>query len=71
MGRLLKRYEIKKLESYINIVRQLGFRLDIANLRVKPDDYPGKIVVCDGERVKGVIMPMPMDILKRNNRLIY
>jgi len=50
MGWLLRRYEIKKLQSYINIVRQLGSRLDIASLRVITGDYPDKVIVCDGER---------------------
>ncbi len=51
MGKLLKRYEIKKLQSYIGIIKQLGDKLDLANLRLLPYGYSGGIFVCDGERI--------------------
>ena len=41
MARMLKRYEIKKLQSYIGIIGQLGDRLSFASLRVLPRGYEG------------------------------
>lgn len=51
MAKLLKRYEIKKLQSYINIISQLGDALELANLRPLPRGYSGEVLVCDGERI--------------------
>lgn len=51
MARLLKRYEIKKLRSYIGIISQLGNKLSLANLRELPHDYSGEVLVCDGEAI--------------------
>jgi hypothetical protein len=51
MARLLKRYELKKLRSYIGIIKQLGDALDFANLRPLPMDYYGEVFVCDGETI--------------------
>ncbi len=51
MARMLKRYEIKKLRSYISIIRQLGDRLSFASLRALPRGYEGEVFVCDGEAV--------------------
>ncbi len=54
MARMLKRYEIKKLWSYIGIIGQLGDRLSFASLRALPPGYEGKVFVCDGERISNV-----------------
>jgi hypothetical protein len=54
MARMLKRYEIKKLRSYIGIIGQLGDRLSFASLRALPRDYSGDVLVCDGERISNV-----------------
>lgn len=50
-GRRLKRYEIKKLKSYIRIINQLGDRLKSADLCMLPENYSGEVVVFDGESV--------------------
>ncbi len=49
MGKLMKRYEIKKLQSYISIIKQLGDKLNIGNIRQLPQDFSGNILVYDGE----------------------
>jgi hypothetical protein len=54
MARMLRRYEIKKLRSYIGIIGQLGDRLSFASLRALPHGYEGEIFVCDGERISKV-----------------
>ncbi|MDP2767345.1 MAG: hypothetical protein Q8O41_07840 [Candidatus Methanoperedens sp.] len=51
MAKLLKRYELKKLQSYINIISQPGDALELANLRPLPRGYSGEVLVCDGERI--------------------
>jgi Fe-S-cluster containining protein len=51
MARMLKRYEIKKLRSYISIIVQLGDALDFANLRPLPCCYSGEVFICDGETI--------------------
>ncbi|MCZ7394090.1 MAG: YkgJ family cysteine cluster protein [Candidatus Methanoperedens sp.] len=51
MALLLKRYEIKKLRSYISILAQLEEKLDLANLRQLTRDYSGDVLVCDGEKI--------------------
>ncbi|VVB95712.1 Putative zinc- or iron-chelating domain protein [uncultured archaeon] len=51
MALVLKRYEIKKLRSYISIMAQLGDKLSFANLRMLPRGYEGEVFVCDGERI--------------------
>jgi hypothetical protein len=51
MARSLKRYELKKLRSYIGIIRQLGDALDFANLCPLPRGYCGDFFVCDGEAI--------------------
>jgi len=51
MARMLKRYEIKKLRSYIRIMAQLGDKLSFVNLRMLPCGYEGEVLVCDGETV--------------------
>ncbi len=50
-ARELKRYEIKKLRSYIGILEEIGDKLSFANLRPLPCDYEGKVFVCDGEGI--------------------
>ncbi len=52
MARVLKRYEIKKLRSYIGIISQLGEKLSFANLRPLQRDFSGDVFVCDGEGVR-------------------
>ncbi len=54
MARMLKRYEIKKLRSYIGIIGQIGDRLSFASLRALPCDYSGDVFVCDGEGISKV-----------------
>ena len=51
IGLLLKRYEIKKLQSYIRIITQMEDKLDIANLHQLPVNYSGTVNVCDGEAI--------------------
>ncbi|MDD5473487.1 MAG: YkgJ family cysteine cluster protein [Candidatus Methanoperedens sp.] len=51
MARVLKRYEMKKLRSYIGIMAQLGDKLNFANLRMLPCGYEGEVFVCDGEMI--------------------
>ncbi len=51
MARMLKRYEIKKLRSYISIMAQLGDKLSFANLVTLPHGYEGEVLVCDGEGI--------------------
>jgi len=47
---LVKRYELKKLRSYISIFSQLGDKLRLADLHPLPKGYDGELIVCDGER---------------------
>jgi Fe-S-cluster containining protein len=47
---LVKRYELKKLRSYISIFSQLGDKLRLADLHPLPKGYSGEVIVCDGER---------------------
>ncbi len=51
MALMLKRYEMKKLRSYISIMTQLGDKLSFANLRMLPRGYEGEVFVCDGEGI--------------------
>ncbi len=51
MARLLKRYELKKLRSYIGIIAQLGDALDFANLQALPCNYSDDVFVYDGKTV--------------------
>ena len=51
IGKLLKKYELKKLRNYISIIRQMGDVLRLSSLRSIPGDYPGEIILCDGEAV--------------------
>jgi len=51
VGLLLKRYELKKLQSYINIMSLLGDKLDIDNLCSLPENYSGNVLVCDNEGI--------------------
>lgn len=51
MARMLKRYEIKKLQSYISIMGQLEEKLSLANFYTLPRNYSGEVIVCDGERI--------------------
>ncbi len=48
---VLKRYEIKKLQSYIGIIKQLDEKLSFANLRALPRGYEDEVFVCDGEEI--------------------
>ncbi len=52
MARILKRYEMKKLRSYIGIMEEIGDKLSSANLHSLPKDYSGDVLVCDGEARK-------------------
>jgi len=47
----MKRYELKKLQSYIHIISQLGNRLKMANLRMLPKDFAGEVLIFDGETI--------------------
>ena len=51
IGLSLKRYEIKKLQSYIRIIGQVGDKLSIANLRMLPRGFSGEVLVCDNEGI--------------------
>lgn len=51
IGLVLKRYEIKKLQSYIRIIKQMEEKLELSNLHQLPENYSGKVFVCDGETV--------------------
>lgn len=51
IGLLLKRYEIKKLQSYIRIITQMGDKLNISNLHQLPANYSGTVNICDGEAI--------------------
>lgn len=51
IGLSLKRYEIKKLQSYIRIIGQVGDKLDIAKMKSLPINYSGDVLVFDGETI--------------------
>ncbi|PWB54560.1 MAG: hypothetical protein C3F06_04170 [Candidatus Methanoperedenaceae archaeon] len=51
IGRALKRYELKKLHSYIRIIEQVGDKLNIAALKSLPEKYSCDVLVFDGESV--------------------
>ncbi|MCX9080703.1 MAG: YkgJ family cysteine cluster protein [Candidatus Methanoperedens sp.] len=51
ISRSLKRYEIKKLHSYIRIIKQIGDKLNIAAMKSLPEKYSGDVLVFDGESV--------------------
>ncbi len=51
MALVLKRYEIKKMRSYIGIINQLGEKLSFANLRALPRGFSGEVFICDGETI--------------------
>lgn len=51
MARMVKRYEMKKLWSYIGILEQIGDKLNLANLLALPRGYEGEVFVCDGEGI--------------------
>jgi Fe-S-cluster containining protein len=50
-GKLLKRFEIKKLQSYIRIINQLGERLKLTDLCMLPENFSGEVDVFDGESI--------------------
>jgi len=51
IGLALKRFEIKKLQSYIRIMEQMGDKLSITNLGMLPCGFSGEILVCDNEGI--------------------
>jgi Fe-S-cluster containining protein len=51
IGLALKRFELKKLQSYIRIMEQIGEKLTSNNLRALPDNYSGEVLVLDGETI--------------------
>jgi Fe-S-cluster containining protein len=51
IAQVLKRYEIKKLQSYIGIIGQVGDKLSLAKLRTLPRGFSGEILVCDNEGI--------------------
>lgn len=51
IGLALKRYEIKKLQSYIRIIEQVGEKLNIAKMKSLPINYSGDVLVFDGETI--------------------
>lgn len=51
IARALKRFEIKKLQSYIKIIGQIEDKLYIANIKSLPANYSGDVVVFDGETI--------------------
>jgi Fe-S-cluster containining protein len=56
IGLALKRFEIKKLQSYIRIMEQVGDKLIYNNLRALPDNYSGEVLVLDGETMSKRIL---------------
>ena len=56
IGKNLKRYEIKKLQSYIKIIEQIGHNLNIASIKSLPDNFSGNIIVFDGETISRCFM---------------
>ncbi len=56
MGRMLRRYEIRKLQSYLRIIEQLEENLSISKLRMLPRNYSGEVLVFDGETESQVIL---------------
>jgi Fe-S-cluster containining protein len=48
---IVKRYEMKKLRSYIGIISQLGGKLRLPDLRHLPRGYEGEVIVFDGDAV--------------------
>jgi hypothetical protein len=55
IGLALKRFELKKLQSYIRIMEQIGDRLISNNLRA-PGNYTGEVLVLDGEMISKRIL---------------
>ncbi|MCZ7402374.1 MAG: YkgJ family cysteine cluster protein [Candidatus Methanoperedens sp.] len=51
IGLALKRFEIKKLQSYIRIMEQMGDKLNIATMMTLPEKYSGDVFVFDGESI--------------------
>jgi len=53
ISKVLKRYEIKKLQSYIRIIEQIGdkLKLNIDNMKSLPDNFSGNLIVFDGETI--------------------
>jgi hypothetical protein len=51
IGMDLKRFEIKKLQSYIRIMEQIGDKLIFNNLRSLPGNYSGEVLVLDGDTI--------------------
>jgi Fe-S-cluster containining protein len=56
IGLALKRFEIKKLQSYIRIMEQIGDKLISNNLRALPGNYSGEVLVLDGETISKRIL---------------
>lgn len=57
LGKLVKRYELKKLRSYIKILQQFGNFLTLAGLHQLPDNYSGTVLVSDGEAITPYTYP--------------
>ena len=53
ISKALKRYEIKKLQSYIRIIEQIGdkLKLNIGSTKSLPGDFSGNVIVFDGEKI--------------------
>ena len=51
MGLIVKRYEMKKLRSYIGIISQLGGKLRRSDLCQLPQGYEGEVIVFDGDAI--------------------
>lgn len=58
ISKALKRYEIKKLRSYIRIIKQIGdkLKLNIDFMKSLPDDFSGNVIVFDGETISKNLM---------------
>lgn len=50
-GMILKRYEMKKLQSYIRIIEQIGDKLNFVRMKSLHDDHSGYVTVYDGENI--------------------
>ena len=51
ISKAIKRYEIKKLQSYIRIIEQIGDKLNIDSMKSLPDYFSGNVIVFDGEKI--------------------
>ncbi|MBU4220238.1 MAG: YkgJ family cysteine cluster protein [Euryarchaeota archaeon] len=68
MALIVKRYEMKKLRSYIGIISQLGGKLRRSDLCQLPCGYEGEVIVFDGDAVSTVKFENNRNIYDKQNR---